>query len=60
MSSAFNTIKRGYLTAQYSFDKDVYRIIRVLLSNTALEIKLLNAKTSSFACNKTKRNGMQR
>ena len=47
MSSAFDTIDREYLQPTNS-DKDVIRMIRVLISKTALEIKLQNDKISSF------------
>ena len=54
MSSAFNTINRDHLfnIIKSNFDEDVYRMIRLLLSNTTLEVRLRGETTSSFTRNR--------
>lgn len=54
MSSAFDIINREDLAQiiKTNFDEDVYRITKILLSNTTLGIKFRYTKTSSFVNNK--------
>ena len=53
MSNAFDTIRRSTLieTLQSFLEEDEVRMIRVLLSNTTLEIKTNNIPTQSFTSN---------
>ena len=54
MSSTFDIINREDLAQiiKTNFDEDVYRITKILLSNTTLGIKFRYTKTSSFVNNK--------
>ena len=54
MSLAFDIINREDLAQiiKTNFDEDVYRITKILLSNTTLGIKFRYTKTSSFVNNK--------
>ena len=54
MSSAFDITNREDLAQiiKTNFDEDVYRITKILLSNTSLGIKFRYTKTSSFVNNK--------
>ena len=54
MTSAFDIINREELAQiiKTNFDEDVYRITKILLSNTTLGIKFRYTKTSSFVNNK--------
>lgn len=54
MSSAFDIINREDLAQiiKTNFDEDVYRITKILISNTTLGIKFRYTKTSSFVNNK--------
>ena len=53
MSSAFDTINRRKLMgiAERILDEDSQRMLRVLLSETTVEIKIKGAETSSFVSN---------
>lgn len=59
MSSAFDIINREDLAQiiKTNFDEDVYRITKILLSNTTLGIKFRYTKTSSFVNNKSLKQG---
>ena len=50
MSSAFDTIHRDKIIeiASKIFDEDEVRILRILLSDTTLEIKIKGAQTTPF------------
>ena len=53
MSSAFDTIYKDQLIniAEEILDEDEVRIIRVLLSDTTLEVKINKAESSPFTSN---------
>ena len=53
MSSAFDTIRREKLLEilKNILDEDEIRMIRFLLTNTTLEIKMANVKTKPFESN---------
>ena len=53
MSSAFDTIQRGQLIdiAKEILNKDEIRILRVVLAETILEVKVENAKATPFESN---------
>lgn len=59
MSSAFDITNREDLAQiiKTNFDEDVYRITKILLSNTTLGIKFRYTKTSSFVNNKGLKQG---
>ena len=48
MLSAFDTMNRKHLLyiIKFNFDEDVYQMIRLLLSNTNLEVRIRGATTS--------------
>ena len=51
MSSVFDTIKRDRLILTTFLDDDAIRMIRLLFTNTTLEIRLQEAKTETFESN---------
>ena len=53
MSSAFDTIKRDKLLeiAEEMLDEDGVRILRVLLTNTNIEVRMIGATTTPFESN---------